>query len=472
MTPQMQQAIKLLQLSSIDLQQAIQTTLEINPLLEAYEPENASEDDSAESNLSPEDFREQDSVASEEGSWESLLYPEFSVRSQAQQNFDKPAFDIENHREKDASLKDHLLWQMGLAPLSARDRAIANFVIDAINDEGYLIASLEELQKNINQQALTDELEDPVEIKEIEIVLHQIQQFDPIGVGARDLKECLLLQLNQFSPKMPDLAEMRYMIENHLPLLAKKHYPQLKSKMKIGDERLKALLKKLKMLNPKPGTSILSKKSEYIIPDVVVQKRHGAWVVELNTEFSPHIRINPNYAALVRRADNSRDNLFLKEQLTEARWFLKSLENRNETLMRVACCIVEKQKDFLEKGPEAMKPLILRDVASELHLHESTISRITTKKYLLTPQGTFELKHFFSSHLHKEGGEECSSTAIRAFIKKMIANETPKKPLSDHAIAKLLAKEGIPIARRTVAKYRESLSIPASHDRKCFSEEN
>jgi RNA polymerase sigma-54 factor len=472
MTPQLQQAIKLLQLSSIDLQQAIQTTLEINPLLELYEPETPSEDEApSASDLSPESLREQDSLAADEGSWENLLYPEHYIRSNTQNNYDKPSFDIDNQREKDASLKEHLVWQMELAPLNPRDHAIASFVIDAINDDGYLIVSLEELQKTINLQALTD-LEDPVELKEIEIVLHQIQQFDPLGVGARDLKECLLLQLNQFSPKMPDLAEMKYMIENYLPLLAKRHYPQLKSKMKISEDRLKALLKKLKILNPKPGLSILSKNSEYIIPDVTVQKIQGVWVVDLNSAFSPHIRINSSYAALIKRADSSRDNLFLKEQLTEARWFLKSLQNRNETLLRVACCIVEKQKDFLEKGAEAMKPLILRDIASELGLHESTISRITTKKYLLTPRGTFELKHFFSSHLHKDGGEECSSTAIRAFIKKMIANELPKKPLSDHAIAQLLAKEGIPIARRTVAKYRETLSIPASHDRKCFSEED
>jgi RNA polymerase sigma-54 factor len=461
----------LLQLSSIDLQQAIQITLEINPLLELYEPETQSEDETPEaSDLSPEALREQDSLAADEGSWENLLYPEHYLRSNSQNNYDKPSFDMDNQREKEASLKDHLLWQMELTPLSPRDHAIANFIIDSINEAGYLIVSLEELQKTINHQALND-LEDPVELKEIEVVLHQIQQFDPWGVGARDLKECLLLQLNQFSPNMPDLAEMKYMIENHLLLLAKRHYPQLKSKMKISEERLKALLKKLKMLNPKPGLSILNKKSEYIIPDVIVQKMHGVWVIDLNAEFSPHIRINPSYAALVKHADSSRDNVFLKEQLTEARWFLKSLQNRNETLLRVATCIVEKQKEFLEKGAEAMRPLILRDVASELSLHESTISRITTKKYLLTPRGTFELKHFFSSHLHKEDGEACSSTAIRAFIKKMIANETPNKPLSDHAIANLLAKEGIPIARRTVAKYRETLAIPASHERKCFSEE-
>ena len=470
MTPQLQQAIKLLQLSSIDLQQAIQTTLEINPLLELYEPEVSESDAPSESDLSVEDLREQASLAADEGSWESLLYPEHYLKSNTQTNYEKPSFNIDNQREKDISLKDHLLWQMELTPFSPRDHAIASFIIDAINDDGYLIVPLEELQKTISQQALTD-LEEPLELKEVQIVLHQIQQFDPLGVGARDLKECLLLQLKQFSPNMPDLNEMKYMVENYLPLLAKKNYPQLKSKMKISEERLKILLKKLKRLNPKPGLSILSKKSEYIIPDVIVQKQQGIWVVDLNMEFSPHIRINPSYAALVKRADSSRDNLFLKEQLTEARWFLKSLQNRNDTLLRVARCIVEKQTDFLEKGAEAMKPLILRDVASELNLHESTISRVTTKKYLLTPRGTFELKHFFSSHLHKAGGEECSSTAIRAFIKKIIANEQPKKPLSDHAIAKLLAKEGIPIARRTVAKYRETLAIPASHDRKCFSEE-
>ncbi|MEY3182633.1 MAG: hypothetical protein RLZ35_618 [Pseudomonadota bacterium] len=471
MTPQLQQAIKLLQMSSIDLQQTIQATLDVNPLLELCEPETLTDnDDFTESNFSTEDKREQDTVFSDEGSWESLLYPDHYLRHRAQKNTDKSGFDIENQKEKEASLKDHLLWQMELTAFTQRDRVIANFIIDAINDDGYLSISLEELTQTINQQALT-ELEEPIEVKELEIVLHQIQQFDPVGIGARDLKECLLLQLAQFSHNMPNISEMRYMIENYLALMAKKQYSQLKNKMKLSDERLRTLLKQLKKLNPKPGLSILAKKFEYIIPDVIVRKHHDTWFVDLNTEFSPHLRINPSYAALIKRADSSRDNVFLKEQLIEARWFLKSLQNRNETLLKVASCIVKKQKDFLEKGPEAMKPLVLRDVASELQLHESTISRITTKKYLLTPRGTFELKHFFSSHLHKTGGEECSSTAIRAFIKKMIANEPATKPLSDHAIAKLLATEGIPIARRTVAKYRETLSIPPSHERKCLSAE-
>jgi RNA polymerase sigma-54 factor len=468
LTPQLQRAIELLQLSSLDLQQAIQATLETNPLLEIYESEAQAEGDTeTESNL----LSDQDSPSAAEGSWENLLYPDSYIRPKTKDHFDKPDFDVDNQPESEASLKDRLLWQLELAPLSPKDHVIATFIIDVINDEGYLTGTLEEIQTNLNQQAL-GYLDDPIELKEIEIVLHQIQQFDPIGVAARDLKECLMLQLNHFPLSTPDLNEMKYMVEHHLPLLAKKNYPKLKAKMKISEERLKTLLKKLKMLNPNPGYSILSKKSEYIIPDVIVKKVQGLWLVHLNAEFSPQIRINPNYAALVKRADSSRDNLFLKEQLIEARWFLKSLQNRNETLLRVSRCIVDTQMAFLEKGAEAMKPLTLRDVASELGLHESTISRITTKKYLLTPRGTFELKHFFSSHLPKTGGEACSSTAIRAFIKKMILNEARKKPLSDHAIARLLAREGIQIARRTVAKYRESLSIPPSHERRCFSEEN
>jgi RNA polymerase sigma-54 factor len=305
-----------------------------------------------------------------------------------------------------------------------------------------------------------------VEVDEVVAVLKRIQQFDPTGVGARDLAECLLLQLNQLAPDTPRLAQARVLVTEHLDVLAARDFAALKRKLKLSEAELTEVVQLIQSLNPRPGSSVSSESPEYVVPDVLVARKNGRWHVELNAEATPRLRINDTYASLVKRADNSSDNTFLRDNLQEARWFLKSLQSRNETLLKVATKIVEHQRGFLEYGEEAMKPLVLHDIAEAVDMHESTISRVTNRKYMHTPRGIFELKYFFSSHVSTSSGGEVSSTAIRALIKKLTAEENPRKPLSDNKIAAILAQQNINVARRTVAKYRESLSIPPSNERK------
>jgi RNA polymerase sigma-54 factor len=304
-----------------------------------------------------------------------------------------------------------------------------------------------------------------VGIEEVEAVLHRIQQFDPPGVGARDPRECLLLQLNQCKPQ-PALELAIELVTNHFELLAQQDHAQIKRRLKVSDERLGDITKLIRSLSPRPGTLVADSEPEYIGPDVFVTKREGVWHVELNSDSTPRLRVNSQYAGLIRRADNSDDNAYLKKHLQEARWFIKSLISRNVTLLRVATKILEFQRGFFDHGPEAMRPLVLRDIAEALEMHESTISRVTTQKYMHSPRGTFEFKYFFSSHVGTAAGGECSATAIRALIKKLVAAEKPEKPLSDNKLAGILADQGIQVARRTVAKYRESMAIPPSNERK------
>jgi RNA polymerase sigma-54 factor len=305
-----------------------------------------------------------------------------------------------------------------------------------------------------------------LELDEVEAVLRQVQNFDPPGVASRDLGECMLMQLRQFDPDTPWREQAMQVVTEHLDLLAGHDYAQLMRRMKLGEEDMQRVIALIRSLNPRPGSHLSSQRTEYIVPDVYVRKHKGVWRVELNPDVAPKLRINSLYAGMIRRADNSQDNNFLKDNLQEARWLLKSLQSRNETLLKVATCIVEHQRGFLEHGEEAMKALVLHDVAEAVEMHESTISRVTTRKYMHTPRGIFELKYFFSSHVSTASGGECSSTAIRALIKKLIAAEEPKKPLSDNKIASLLEQQGINVARRTVAKYREAMSIPPSNERK------
>jgi RNA polymerase sigma-54 factor len=312
---------------------------------------------------------------------------------------------------------------------------------------------------------LISEWED-LELDEVEAVQHRLQQFDPCGACSQNLAECLSVQLNQFDPDTPFLAEAKLIAKQYLPLLASRDFRQLVRRTKLKEDELSQAVALIQNLNPRPGDMIANGDTEYVVPDVFVEKREGRWVVELNPEIAPRLRINSDYASLVKRADSSSDNTFLKDNLQEARWFLKSLQSRNETLLKVASCIVEKQRGFLEYGAEAMKPLVLHDIAEIVEMHESTISRVTTQKFMHTPQGIFELKYFFSSHVSTDSGGECSSTAIRALIKKLVNGENPKKPLSDSKITDLLADQGIQVARRTIAKYRESLNIPPSNERK------
>ena len=343
--------------------------------------------------------------------------------------------------------------------MSDTDRLIATSIIDGINDQGYLEESLEDILASIDPEL-------DVEMDEIEVVLHRVQQFEPAGIGARDLRECLLLQLRQLPSNTAWLAEAQRLVRDYLDVLGNRDYSALMRRMKLKEDELRQVIELVQSLNPRPGSQIEASEPEYVVPDVIVRKHNGRWLVELNQEAMPRLRVNPQYAGFVKRADTSADNTFMRNQLQEARWFIKSLLSRNETLMKVATQIVEHQRGFLEHGEEAMKPLVLHDIAEAVGMHESTISRVTTQKYMHTPRGIYELKYFFSSHVSTTEGGECSSTAIRAIIKKLVAAENPKKPLSDSKIAGLLEAQGIQVARRTVAKYRESLGIAPSSERK------
>lgn len=477
MTPQLQQAIRLLQLSTLELQQEIQEALDSNPLLELIES-GASEDiesglpaqPATESDPDPEgasavdttETEVADSVTTEtiptdlavDTNWEDI----YETSGPAASGAGDENADFESYTAATTTLGDHLLWQLNLTPMSDTDRTIATALIDAIDSDGMLTASIEEIAETIDAP-------EPVEVDEVMAVLRRIQHFDPSGVGARDLRECLLLQLAQCNDD-PAIRLARTIIDRHIQLLAVRDYATLMRRLRVGESELKAAIRHILQLNPRPGSALAGTEPEYVVPDVLVSKRNGRWTVELNPEIAPRLRINNHYASLIRRADSSADNLFLRDNLQEARWFLRSLQSRNETLLKVATCIVERQQGFLEHGPEAMRPMILHDVATTVNMHESTISRVTTQKYMHTPRGIFELKHFFSSHVSTASGGECSSVAIRAIIKKLVAAENPGKPLSDSKIATILEEQGINVARRTIAKYREALSIPPSNERK------
>ncbi len=486
MTPQLQQAIKLLQLSTLDLRQEIQQALESNPMLEMSEEDAAGEVNAEAGEVEAPEAPTEDAAAGLEQEEGEQLTPELGdpaatmemasnpdelpVDSAWEDIYDNtvaPTFfgaaedgrEFENPDSSPESLREHLLWQMRLTPLSDKDQVIAMAIIDAINDRGYLSVSLEEIHESVREEL-------DVEFDEVEAVLHQVQNFDPLGVGARNLQECMLIQLQHFDASIPWLEQAKTLVKEHLDVLAARDFNQLVRLMKCPQQDLKQIIDLIQSLNPRPGNLVTDRKTEYIIPDVNVRKEKDAWKVELNPDAIPRVRINHGYAGLVKRADNSSDNVYLRNHLQEARWFIKSLQSRNETLLKVATCIVERQRDFLEHGEEAMKPLVLHDVAEAVEMHESTISRVTTEKYMHTPRGIFELKYFFSSHVSTASGGECSATAIRALIKKLVAAEDPRKPLSDSKIAQLLADKGINVARRTIAKYRESLGVPSSSERK------
>jgi len=485
MTPQLQQAIRLLQLSTLELNTEIQDALDSNMMLEmGEEGENAqsentpasTENNDALSNEKTESSNEStieaaaDVAASEtmpddlpvDTSWDdiydSILPGTQSTASTSYNADDQP----EVYTSSTESLHDRLRWQLKMTPFSEIDAAIAEVIVDEINDDGFLQSSIEEITDSLAD--LSADVE--VEADEVEAVLKQIQNFDPAGVGARDLRESISIQLHRQANDV-DLREYAItLVDNYFNLLANREYPQLMRKLKISEDDLKDVIQLIQSMNPRPGGQENVNKAEYIIPDVTVKKVNNTWKVELNADATPKLRINSTYASMIKNVKNSNDNSTMKDHLQEARWFIKSLLSRNETLLKVSHCIVERQKEFLEHGEEAMKALVLHDIAEAVDMHESTISRVTTKKYMHTPRGIFELKYFFSSHVSTASGGECSATAIRALIKKLVAAEMPKKPLSDNKIATILEEQGINVARRTVAKYRESLAIPPSNERK------
>jgi|TARA_B100000614_G_scaffold44213_1_gene37227 RNA polymerase sigma-54 factor len=475
MTPQLQQAIKLLQLSTLDLQQEIQEALDSNPLLEV--DDNSDNDTVEKSKLDAEadaaatastdtsmdtnEALEKNELPDElpiDSTWDEYYSASSAPAPGPASNDDENVFQ----GETTDNIQDHLLWQMRLTPFSDIDRAIAIAIIDSIDESGYLTVTVEDILQSVNNE----DMEEPVEVDEIECVLKRIQMFDPIGSGSRTPQECLLVQLKQFAPDTPWLKEAKILIEDYADLLGSKDYRTLMRKSRLKEDDLREAMRLLQTLNPRPGSALITQEPEYVIPDVSVTKKKGRWVVELNPDSLPKLSVNQQYAAMSRQARNSSDSQFIRSHMQEAKWFIKSLESRNETLLKVANCIVQQQMGFFEHGPEMMKPMVLNDVAEMVDMHESTISRVTTQKYMHTPRGIFELKYFFSSHVATESGGECSSTAIRALIKKLVAAEKPSKPLSDSKIAQLLAEQGIKVARRTIAKYRESLSIPPSNQRK------
>lgn len=494
MTPQLQQAIKLLQLSTLELQSEIQTALESNPMLEMQDEEGTEprEADLAnESRETREANREAEKEAAEQkqataevelagensapevdvlpedlpvdSAWDDI-YDSATPSSSGSASGDGESRDFtEFHNAGIASIQDHLNEQIRFAPLSERDQEIAETIIDAVDNNGYLIDDVDVLLEGLNRD-MTDP-EQMFVLDEFETVLHLVQHLDPAGCGARDASECMSIQLSQ----VPESDTRRYAMgiaKDHLDLLAAHDFARLRRLFKINDEQLQEAIALIKSLNPRPGRQLVNDHDQYIVPDVFVKKVKGVWRVELNPDIAPKLGINALYAGMVKRADKSEDNNFMRNHLQEARWFIKSLQSRNETLLRVGTAIVERQRSFLEYGDEAMKPLVLRDIAEQLSLHESTISRVTTHKYIHTPRGIFEFKYFFSSHVSTANGGECSATAIRAMIRKFIAAEDATKPLSDSKIASTLVAEGIQVARRTVAKYRESMAIPPSNERK------
>lgn len=528
MTPQMQQAIRLMQLSTIELQQQIRQTVDSNPMLEiddsdmssieeSYEDmvdrenqndsdydlfsddssvnnssiddersrldilENGSIDLNSNKNLNNEDgdsdIRHNTDVLSDQSldvdnqySEEGSSLEDKSLGSDSQYSAEVKTgkgLAVENddvyEGETTETLHDHLMFQLEMSPLEGIDKKIAETIIDGIDDSGYLKETLEDILECVKTQDPT------VTIENVNAVLKLVQHYDPLGVGARSVQECILIQLNS----LPDNTEYKELavklITNYIDLLSNRNYAALCQRLSIKEDVLKKVNDLITSLEPRPGNNIVhsKKQTDFVIPDLIVVKdKNGSYTVDLNPSANLRVRINEEYAKLANRARNESEKTFFKDHLKDAKWFKQSIDNRNETLLKVGRCIVAHQKDFMDKGESGMHPMVLNDVAEEISMHESTVSRITTQKYIYTPKGTFELKYFFSSSVNTENGGSASSTAIKASIKEIISKEPPRKPLSDSKISEILNEQGFNVARRTVTKYREALGIPSTSQRK------
>lgn len=468
LTPQLQQSIRLLQLSSIELGQELEAVLQSNPLLERIGddsdaasfsmPSSTQEAPVTETADAPADTTE--SLGSSEPAFDGLD----NGRWEGTQNNTASSDDDNDFtfQEPDApTLREHLLEQLGLMHLSERDLLLAGMLVDAINEDGYLEQPLEELVELLPA-------EQEVDLLELQTALKLIQHLDPLGVGARNLTECLELQLLAETDDTPQHQIALAIVRQHLPLLAARDYVRLRKALGCSDDVLKAAQSLVVRLNPRPGAGFsMIEADHYVQPEVVVKKVKGLWIASLNGDSVPKLRINRMYADILKRNRDSSAQ-YLMSQMQEARWFIKNIQQRFATILRVSQAIVDRQRNFFEHGEVAMRPLVLREIADELELHESTISRVTTRKYMLTPRGVYELKYFFGSHVATETGGVCSATAIRALLKQLIAAENPQKPLSDSRLTDILGEQGIVVARRTVAKYRESLQIPAANQRKAL----
>ena len=469
MTQQLKQAIRLLQLSSLELRAEIQEAYESNPMLETEE-RNEFETYAAKigesehmDRCTPEAKTEPQSAESVlESQWDDIYETSYaSLSGNRHRSNDFDYLDTQNAVDQD-SLQNHLLWQLGLSSMSSRDLMIAATLVNALDESGYLQESLESIHSSLNQAH-------DIELDEIEAVLKFVQRLDPVGCGTRCLQECLEVQLQQVPDNTPFLDQAKSITNKHLDLVGMKDYERLSQQCGYSEEEIINAISLIQSLHPKPGDLIDTQVSEYIVPDVYVERCEGAWRVRLNSDTTPKLSINNIYSGMIKNLVN-READYLRNQLQEARWLIKSVQHRNKTLLNVATSIVRHQKAFFEHGEEAMKPLILKDIAKELDLHESTISRITTSKYMDSPRGVYEFKYFFSSHVKTKDGGTCSATAIKALIKKLVKEESQKKPLSDSRIAALLKLQGVNVARRTIAKYRESLAIPSSNERRRLHE--
>jgi RNA polymerase sigma-54 factor len=472
MTPQLQQAIRLLQMPTLDLQAHLAEVLESNVMLEQEEPEP---EEAADFELGAH-FTAAEPPTEDFGSTEpvevEVVDQPWADRTGTGSDAARAEDDEERTRdladERGESLREHLLGQLELLGLSDDDLAVAVALVDAIDDDGYLVETLAEVAQNLARDGIHT-----YDDEEIERVLLLVQKLEPAGVGARDLAECLQLQLAGLDRGTPGLALAHHIITRHLRLLAQRDLAPLRRALEADaeaaplpkdEETLAAAVALVRACHPKPGSLVSAVLPEYVVPDALVRRTARGWSVELNGRALPRLRVNQDYAGLLGRG--SSGHATLRTQLQEARWLLKSLEIRHDTLLKVARAIVERQSEFLAQGEEHMKPMILKDISAAIGMHESTVSRVTSGKYLHTPRGVFELRYFFSSQVEGDDGAGTSSTAIRAKIRRLIRDEPPGEPLSDGRIAELLSAQGIPVARRTVAKYREALGIASSAERR------
>lgn len=471
MTPQLQQAIRLLQLPILELNAQLQQMLDSNVMLELEEPAERDPElpGAAEIAAFPAEPAPAKAEAAGEFDYdpdESGVLPDEAPDSSLWNEMPAPGrgdpWSDDDRQSEIAdqagqSLRDHLLWQLEMEHFTPREAIIGEAIVDYINDDGYLTEPLENILAMLPAAA-------GYTLEEVERALvDKVQAMDPAGVGARDLSECLRIQLRQLDPGVPGLKLAMTLAESHLDLVASQEMAMLRRKLGVSDAELEEALALVRSCQPRPGAAIQPATAEYVVPDVFVRKQDGRWLVEVNRTMAPRLRVNQAYAQMLR---GNGEHAVLRTQLQEARWLVRSLEIRNDTLLKVARCIVKRQADFFEHGEERMKPMILKDVAEAVEMHESTISRVTSGKYMHTPRGVFELRYFFSSQVSGDDGSEQSSTAIRAKIRKLIGQESPDNPLSDSRIAELLQADGTNVARRTVAKYREAMKIAPSSERK------
>jgi RNA polymerase sigma-54 factor len=470
LTPQLQESIRLLQLSTVDLNQEIERLVQENPLLELDDSISSSVEymGALEAEVEPlsVDLMEipeegvkllsEDSPDAKKAAGEADWLEDDSASRGMRDDDDER--DYPQHAAEPPSLREHLNSQLSLSQIPERDRKIVGLLIDSLNDDGYLVQDLQELV-----DLLPPELE--IDIDDLHIARELLQHLDPPGVGARNLRECLVMQLQALPDDTPYREQALLLVGSHLESLASRDFCSIKKLLHCDDECLRSVQNMIMRLNPRPGMAFNTAVARYIIPDVIVTKVGGAWVANLNPEAMPRLKINRLYADILKRySDDSTRRL--AGQLNEAKWLIKNVLQRFSTILRVSAAVAERQQQFFEHGPVAMRPMVLREIAQTLDLHESTISRVTTQKFMRTPRGIFELKYFFGSHVGTDTGGVCSATAIRALIKQLVSAEEGKKPLSDSQISEILGQQGIMVARRTVAKYRESMHIPPVNLRK------